>query len=92
MAKKTTSRAKAEPKPESPAAAAPAKPRASAKAPKPETSKVVASKGRKATPVNEPTDEEIRVRAFEIYIERGGGHGSDLDDWLAARQDLLGRK
>lgn len=92
MAKKTTSRSKAEPKSESPAAPAAAKPSARAKAPKPETNKVVASKSRKATPVYEPNDEEIRVRAYEIYIERGGGHGSDLEDWLVARQELLGRK
>jgi hypothetical protein len=35
-----------------------------------------------------PTFEEIRKRAFEIHIERGGIHGSDLDDWLQAEREL----
>ena len=34
------------------------------------------------------TSEEIRQRAFEIYIERGGIRGSDLDDWLQAEREL----
>lgn len=37
---------------------------------------------------NGPTLAEIRQRAFEIYVERGGIHGSDLDDWLHAERDL----
>jgi Protein of unknown function (DUF2934) len=35
-----------------------------------------------------PTSEEIRQRAFEIYIERGRIHGCDLDDWLQAEREL----
>ena len=35
-----------------------------------------------------PTPEEIRKRAFEIHIERGGIHGCDLDDWLQAQREL----
>jgi len=31
---------------------------------------------------------EIRERAFEIHIERGGIHGCDLDDWLQAEREL----
>jgi hypothetical protein len=37
---------------------------------------------------NAPTPEEIRRRAFEIHIERGGIHGCDLDDWLQAEREL----
>ena len=37
---------------------------------------------------NEPTLAEIRERAFEIHIERGGIHGCDLDDWLQAEREL----
>jgi Protein of unknown function (DUF2950)/Protein of unknown function (DUF2934) len=33
---------------------------------------------------NGPTRAEIRQRAFEIHIERGGIHGCDLDDYLQA--------
>jgi hypothetical protein len=35
-----------------------------------------------------PTPAEIRQRAFEIHIERGGIHGCDLDDWLQAEREL----
>jgi len=35
-----------------------------------------------------PTPEEIRRRAFEIHIERGGIHGCDLDDWMQAEHEL----
>jgi hypothetical protein len=37
---------------------------------------------------NVPTLAEIRDRAFEIHIERGGIHGGDLDDWLQAEREL----
>jgi hypothetical protein len=37
---------------------------------------------------NEPSPVEIRQRAFEIHIERGGIHGCDLDDWLQAQREL----
>src|SRR6266404_8622964 len=32
--------------------------------------------------------EEIRLRAYEIYLERGGLPGNQLDDWLQAERDL----
>jgi len=35
-----------------------------------------------------PTADQIRVRAYELYLERGGGHGNDLDDWFAAEREL----
>jgi hypothetical protein len=37
---------------------------------------------------NGPTPAEIRERAFEIPIERGGIHGCDRDDWLQAEHEL----
>ena len=40
---------------------------------------------------NGPTPAEIRGRAFEIHIERGGIHGCDLDDWLQAEHELQGK-
>ena len=33
-------------------------------------------------------DEEIRLRAYEIYLERGEQPGRELDDWLQAERDL----
>lgn len=37
---------------------------------------------------NGPTPAEIRHRAFEIHIDRGGIHGCDLDDWLQAEREF----
>lgn len=36
----------------------------------------------------EPTEDEIRKRAYEIYLARHGGPGSELDDWLKAQAEL----
>ena len=33
-------------------------------------------------------EEQIRYRAYEIYLERGEQHGCDLDDWLQAEREL----
>jgi len=33
-------------------------------------------------------DEEIRLRAYEIYLERGEQPGRELDDWLQAEREL----
>jgi HSP20 family molecular chaperone IbpA len=35
------------------------------------------------------TDSLIAERAYEIYQSRGGGHGSDQDDWFRAAQEVL---
>ncbi|HKV47057.1 MAG TPA: DUF2934 domain-containing protein [Candidatus Acidoferrales bacterium] len=34
------------------------------------------------------TREQIEKRAHEIYMKRGGADGHDVDDWLAAEQQL----
>jgi hypothetical protein len=39
---------------------------------------------------NPARGEEIRLRAYEIYLERGEQPGSDLDDWLQAECELEG--
>jgi hypothetical protein len=41
-------------------------------------------------PHRDPTFEEIRDRAYQIYIERGADDGQDLEDWLAAEAELMG--
>ena len=38
------------------------------------------------------THEEIEIRAYEIYLRRGGGDGQDLDDWFAAEQELANER
>jgi hypothetical protein len=34
------------------------------------------------------TESEIRMRAYQIYLERGDGPGSDVTDWLQAEAEL----
>ena len=53
---------------------------------------------RAATPIQPPSEdasanhapshEEIRRRAYEIYLERDGLPGHELDDWLRAEREL----
>lgn len=45
-----------------------------------------------ARPSTAPTDDEIRARAFEMYLERGGHHGLDFDDWVRAERELRQRR
>jgi hypothetical protein len=35
-----------------------------------------------------PNEEDIRMRAYHRYLERGGGHGMDFEDWLEAEREL----
>jgi hypothetical protein len=37
----------------------------------------------------ETVNKLIKERAYELYLERGGAAGGDLDDWLAAERELL---
>ena len=38
---------------------------------------------------NRPTDDQIRIRAYELYFARGGQPGNELDDWLQAERELM---
>jgi hypothetical protein len=40
------------------------------------------------TPNLRPTEEEIAVRAYHIYLERGDAEGNPTDDWLQAEREL----
>jgi hypothetical protein len=33
--------------------------------------------------------DEVELRAYQIYIERGCPDGHDVDDWLQAEHELL---
>jgi len=35
-----------------------------------------------------PSEEDIRTRAYHRYLERGGGHGQDFNDWVEAEREL----
>ena len=41
-------------------------------------------------PVEIPMEERIRLRAYELYLRRGGEDGSDIDDWLQAETEMAG--
>jgi len=36
-------------------------------------------------------EKEVRVRAYELYEERGKGNGFALRDWLKAEAEVLAR-
>jgi hypothetical protein len=36
-----------------------------------------------------PTQEEIALRAYQIYLERGGAPGHALEDWTRAESELM---
>jgi hypothetical protein len=39
-------------------------------------------------PMTRPTDEEIRTRAYMIYLSRNGAPGDPVADWLQAEREL----
>jgi hypothetical protein len=47
------------------------------------TGKEVAMSGRR-----EPSGEEIARRAHELYLQRGGEHGKNVEDWFRAENEL----
>jgi len=52
------------------------------KSPSPKVKKMPAA-------VIRPTNEEIALRAYHIYLERNGAPGNPLDDWTRAERELL---
>ena len=67
----------------------PAKPsRAVSTAAKPRKSAPKAAKAPKTPSAVRPDDDMIRVRAYEIYVERGY-QGDPLEDWLRAERELI---
>jgi hypothetical protein len=37
-----------------------------------------------------PTAEEIALRAYQIYLERGATPGNEFEDWIQAERELVG--
>jgi Protein of unknown function (DUF2934) len=42
------------------------------------------------TASNQPTREEIALRAYQIYLQRDGAPGNEFEDWMQAERQLLG--
>jgi Protein of unknown function (DUF2934) len=38
------------------------------------------------------SNEQIQARAYELYLERGCQDGRDVEDWLAAEEELKQRR
>ena len=38
---------------------------------------------------NLPTDEQVRQRAYEIFVRNGSQPGHEVDNWLQAEYDLM---
>lgn len=45
-------------------------------------------------PRSDSDDQRRRVeqRAYELYLSRGGAHGSDWEDWLTAERELVANR
>ena len=41
---------------------------------------------------SELAEEIIRNRAYQLFAERGYEHGHDVDDWLQAEVEIMGKK
>ena len=39
---------------------------------------------------NQPTREEIALRAYQIYLKRGATPGNEFEDWMQAERQLIG--
>ena len=35
-----------------------------------------------------PSHDDIANRAYELFLQRGGQHGQDFEDWLTAEREL----
>lgn len=42
--------------------------------------------------VSPSLEEKIRVRAYELYLQRGGNGGSPEHDWLRAVEEICGQQ
>jgi hypothetical protein len=36
-------------------------------------------------------EEAVRLRAYKIYEQHGREHGHDLEDWLTAKAEIVGK-
>ena len=54
------------------------------------TSVVAATQqARGASPNHHPSEQEIAIRAHELFLERGCADGHDIEDWLEAERELI---
>jgi hypothetical protein len=56
----------------------------------PKTRESTSLKAKKTAVTNghHPTQEQIALRAYHIYLERGATPGNELEDWVRAEREL----
>ncbi len=62
---------------------------------KPRVRKSVAKAIQEETPqqsLSQELQDAIRVKAYELYLERNGAEGSPEQDWLTAQKIILSQK
>jgi hypothetical protein len=72
-----------------PAPPAPRRARRPAAAASPRTS---ARKALPSPPARAAADDEIRLRAYQFFLERDGAPGDPLADWLRAERELIAER
>jgi hypothetical protein len=55
------------------------------------SSAMVAKETKTKVPQKEPTIDDIRIRAYEIFVARAGAPGDEVQDWLQAESELLSK-
>src|SRR5260370_30989003 len=59
--------------------------------PAPRKLEVVKTEPRKSVVVPIKLEDEIRRRAYELYVQRGSNPGSEAEDWLTAEREVRQR-
>jgi hypothetical protein len=91
----TISSAKPSPAPPTPAQPSPARPlsarTSTVSQPEPKSEAATAPAKSPASATAQTSPDQIRQRAYELYVERGYVDGRDEEDWLAAERELRKR-
>ena len=56
--------------------------------PRPSSKRTSSSPAVKQVDTTSPSEQAIAERAYQKFLARGCVHGSDLDDWNSAQQEL----
>lgn len=51
----------------------------------------LAHEGKEKFPHKAPTAEDIRLRAYEIFVARACAPGDEVQDWLQAERELFSK-
>ena len=71
---------------------APAAPRRARRSPAAAAAPVKARKAATRQPAAFPGDEDIRLRAYQFYVERGWTAGDPVADWVRAERELIAER